>query len=208
MHFTRRSLCSLLLSGMVIFAGCTRSTNYPELVAGDVVLAIGDQFTAGTGVSARFSYPELLAASTDAKILNLARSGQSASDIMNVIKPALEGARVKLVILTIGFNDLQQGNDLRFLTSHLTEIISLLESRKIPLMLIGIPAYPYKGSKQPHPIFEKLSENYKFIYEPNAFIKVLKMPENMETPNQFNADGYRVFSESIEARLRIEGFLR
>lgn len=207
MHLTRRQLLPLLLLGMIIFSGCKRSNNYSELVAGDVVLAVGDQFTAGTGVSERFSYPELLALSTDAKILNIARAGQSAADVMNVLKPALND-RVKLVILTVGFNDLQQGQDLRFLTSYLIEIISTLERRKVPLMLIGIPALPYKGSSKPHPVFEQLAENYKFIYEPNAFITVLKTQVNMETPRQFTADGYRVFSESIEARMRAEGFLR
>lgn len=206
MRLNRRLLCALL--GIVFFSGCTRATNYPELIAGDLVLAVGDQFTAGTGSSERFSYPELLAISTDAKILNLSRAGRGAADIMNVLTPALDGGRVKLVILTVGFNDLQQGNDLRFLTGHLTDIIGMLERRKVPLMLIGIPALPYKGAGKPHPVFEKLAENYKFIYEPNAFITVLKTPGNMETPSQFTADGYRVFSESIEARMRAEGFLR
>lgn len=208
MNIDRRLLCSLFLLSMAFLSGCTRSTNYPELIAGDVVLAVGDQFTAGTGASERFSYPELLAISTNAKILNLARAGRGAADIMNVLTPALDGGRVKLVILTIGFNDLQQGNDLRFLTGHLTEIIGMLERRKVPLMLIGIPGLPYKGASKPHPVFEQLAESYKFIYEPNAFIAVVKIPENMETPRQFSADGYRVFSERIEARMRAEGFLR
>lgn len=207
MRLNRRLLCVLPLS-VVFFSGCTRPTNYPELIAGDIVLAVGDQFTAGTGTSERFSYPELLATSTDAKILNLSRAGRGAADIMSVLTPALNGGRVKLVILTVGFNDLQQGNDLRFLTGPLTEIINMLERRKVSLMLIGIPALPYKGASKPHPVFEQLAENYKFIYEPNAFIAVLKTPENMETPSQFTADGYRVFSERIEARMRAEGFLR
>lgn len=208
MNIDRRLLCSLFLLSMAFFSGCTRSTNYPELIAGDVVLAVGDQFTAGTGASERFSYPEVLAKSTNAKILNLSRAGRGAADIMNVLTPALNGGSVKLVILTVGFNDLQQENDLRFLTGHLTEVIGMLERRKVPLMLIGIPALPYKGASKPHPVFEKLVENYKFIYEPNAFITVLKTPGNMETPSQFTADGYRVFSEQIEARMRAEGFLR
>lgn len=208
MYLNRRLLYSLLLLSVIAFSGCTRTTNYPELIAGDLVLAVGDQFTAGTGASERFSYPELLALSTDAKILNIGRAGRGAADIMNVLTPALDGGRVKLVILTVGFNDLQQGNDLRFLTGHLTEIVGMLERRKVPLMLIGIPALPYKGASKPHPVFEQLAENNKFIYEPNAFISVLKTPGNMETPSQFTADGYRVFSERIEARMRAEGFLR
>ena len=171
-------------------------------------MAIGDQFTAGTGSSEKFSYPSLLAKETEATVLNLGRQGRSAGDVMSALKPALDAGRVKVVVLTIGFNDLQQGSDLRFLTGYLTEVITTLERYKVPLMLVGIPALPYKGHNKPHPVFDKLAASYKFIYEPNAFIDVLKTPENMETPSQFTADGYRVFAANIEARLRAEGFLR
>jgi lysophospholipase L1-like esterase len=169
---------------------------------------VGDQFTAGTGASERFSYPRILEKETKATILNLGQSGRGAGDVMAVLKPALNSSRVKLVVLTIGFNDLQQGSDLRFLTGYLTETISTLERYKIPLMLVAIPALPYKGASNPHPVFDQLASSYKFIYEPNAFIDVLKTPANMETPSQFTAEGYRVFASNIEVRLRKEGFLR
>ena len=76
MFITRRSLSLLLLLGVAFFAGCTRNYNYPELVAGDVVVALGDQFTAGTGASERFSYPDLLSKSTNAKVINMGRAGR------------------------------------------------------------------------------------------------------------------------------------
>ena len=128
--------------------------------------------------------------------------------MMGVLTPLLGDGRVKLVILTIGFNDLQQGSDLRFLTGYLNEVATVLERRKIPLMIVGIPALPYKGATKPHPVYEQLASNFKFVYEPNAFINVLQSPENMETPSQFTAEGYRVFAENIEARLKTEGFIR
>ena len=208
MFITRRSLSLLLLLGVAFFAGCTRNYNYPELVAGDVVVALGDQFTAGTGASERFSYPDLLSKSTNAKVINMGRAGRGAGDMMGVLTPLLGDSRVKLVILTIGFNDLQQGSDLRFLTGYLNEVATVLERQKIPLMIVGIPALPYKGATKPHPVYEQLASNFKFVYEPNAFINVLQSPENMETPSQFTAEGYRVFAENIEARLKTEGFIR
>lgn len=208
MYLTRRSLYSLLFLGVALMVGCTKTANYPELVSGDIIIALGDQFTAGTGSSERFSYPGLLAKETDATIVNLGKAGRSAGDIMAALKPALDAGRVKLVILTIGFNDLQQGSDLRFLTGYLTEAVTTLERHKVPLMVVGIPALPYKGSNNPHPVYDQLAASYKFIYEPNAFIDVLKTPANMETPSQFTAEGYRVFAANLEARLRVEGFLR
>lgn len=208
MHINRRTCYSLLLLSMTFLVACTRSYNYPELVSGDVVLTVGDQFTAGTGASARFAYPDLLAQSTNARVINLGRAGSGAADIMRVMRPALAGGRVKLVVLTIGFNDLHQGADLRFLKGYLTEAATVLDRMKIPLMLVGIPALPYKGASKPHPVYDDIAASYKLIYEPSAFIEVLKVPQNMETPAQFTADGYRVFAENIEERLRAEGFLR
>ena len=81
MFITRRSLSLLLLLGVAFFAGCTRNYNYPELVAGDVVVALGDQFTAGTGASERFSYPDLLSKSTNAKVINMGRAGRGAGGL-------------------------------------------------------------------------------------------------------------------------------
>ena len=210
MYCSRRTFQSfvLLSLGALLMVGCTKTANYSELKVDDIIVAMGDQFTAGTGSSERFSYPSLLAKETKATILNLGQPGRSAGDVMSSLKPTLDSGHVKLVVLTIGFNDLQQGSDLRFLTGYLTEVITTLERYKIPLMLVGIPALPYKGSNNPHPVFDQLAGSYKFIYEPNAFIDVLKTPGNMETPSQFTAEGYRVFAENIEARLRLEGFLR
>lgn len=208
MHISRHWLYSLVLLSTVLLVSCTRTYNYPELASGDVVVAIGDQFTAGTGSSARFAYPELLSKSTYAEVVNLGKAGRGAADVMGVLKPALEKGHVKLVILTIGFNDLQQGGDLRFLSGYLNETATTLERYKVPLMLVGIPALPYKGANAPHPVYDQLAAGYKLIYEQNAFIDVLKNTGNMETPSQFNADGYRVFAENIEARLRKEGFIR
>lgn len=208
MHTSRLWLYTLVLFSTVFLASCTKTYNYPELVSGDVVLAIGDQFTAGTGASERFSYPELLSKSTYARVMNLGKAGRGTADVMSVLKPALDAGHVKLVILTIGFNDLQQGGDIRFLSGYLNETATTLEKYKVPLMLVGIPALPYKGAGAPHPVYDQLASGYKMVYEQNAFINVLKNSANMETPSQFNADGYRVFAENIEERLRSEGFIR
>lgn len=210
MHFPRTIFSGVLVIAAIFLSGCMQATNHIELGPRDVVLAVGDQFTAGTGASSQFAYPEVLGKATKATVINLGQAGRGSADTMPVLRPILaKNKNIKLIILTIGFNDLLQGSDLRFLTGYLAEATQEIEKAGIPLMLVGIPGLPHHKDSKPHPVYSTLASNYpKLIWEPNALIKAMRDPENMETPSQFNADGYRVFAENIEARLKKEGFIR
>ena len=210
MNFQRTWIVGLLVCASMLLSSCMQDYNYPELLEGDIVIALGDQFTAGTGASTAFSYPSVLAKSTNALIINAGRAGRGSSDIMAALSPLLvEHPNVKLVILSIGFNDIQQGTDLRFLRTYISEVILLLEKHKIPMILVGMPKLPYKAGASAHPIYELLaSSGERVMYEPRAFTSVLNTQANLETPSQFTATGYRVLAENIEARMKKEGFIR
>ena len=115
----------------------------------------------------------------------------------------------RLVIVSLGYNDIIKGVDPRFVTSAFVELFREAQKAKVPVLLVGIPKLPYtKGNDKPTALFEELGANNHIIYEREAFAAVLREAENMESGNQFNADGYRVFAEELEARLRKEGFIR
>ena len=190
--------------------GCFSNYRYAELGAEDVVLAVGDQFTSGGNVSESFRYTSVLGKSTSAKILNLGQSGASVMSTVPILKSGLSNyTNVRLIIVNVGYNDMLRGVDSRFVTAAFMELFREAQRANVPLLLVGIPTLPYvKGRDKPSALFEELGSDPHVIYERDVFSMVLKDAANMESGNQFNADGYRVFAEGMEARLRKEGFIR
>lgn len=205
-----RYLYIFVAASAMLLAGCFANYHHAELGPNDVVLALGDQFTSGGNVSESFRYTTVLGQNTNARIVNLGRSGAMVADAIPVLRENLaKHPNTRLVIVSLGYNDIIKGVDPRFVMSAFVELFREAQKAKVPVLLVGIPKLPYtKGNDKPTALFEELGANNHIIYEREAFAAVLREAENMESGNQFNADGYRVFAEELEARLRKEGFIR
>ena len=206
----RRFYLFAAAASALLLTACFANYHHAELGLNDVVLAIGDQFTAGGNVSESFRYTTVLSKNTNAQVINLGRSGAVVADAIPVLRANLaKYPTTRLVIVNIGYNDMLKGVDPRFVMAAFMELFREAQKAKVPLLLVGIPKLPYtKGNDKPSALFEEMGSDSHIIYEREAFSKVMRDAENMESGNQFNADGYRVFAEEMEARLRKEGFIR
>ena len=203
MHIFKIFVGSVILA--LTLSGCMNDYNYSELDDSEIVIAVGDSFTAGAGTSANLTYPSVLGRLITQPMMTISSADATAADLVKPLMPYYDNPKVKLIILMAGFNDLNRGADLRYTTAAFTEIVKNAEKHKIAVMIIGMPS---PSTYEVHPFYYEIGAKLPVIFEANALVDVLKKESYRETPSKLNADGYRALAEKIEARLRKEGLIR
>jgi acyl-CoA thioesterase I len=114
------------------------------------ILALGDSLTAGLGLDQAFSFPSRLEQALKAKgqdvvVMNAGVSGDTAAQGAARLDWALT-SDVDAVIVELGANDALRGLDPAQAETALTEIVSKLQARKLPVLLAGMLAPPNLGA--------------------------------------------------------------
>ena len=116
------------------------------------VIAFGDSLFAGYGLDPRDSYPEKLenalrAKGVNADIINAGVSGDTTAAGLNRLEFTLaaQDAPPALFILELGGNDLLRGIPTDQTRANLAKMLTVLQERKVPVLLMGMRAPPNYG---------------------------------------------------------------
>lgn len=145
------------------------------------ILAFGDSLFAGYNVAKEDAYPAKLEAALraqgiNAKVTNAAVSGDTTAAGLQRLTFTLNSLErtPDLAILELGGNDLLRGLAPAETRKNLSEVLSELSQRKIPVLIMGMRAPPNLGAdfqRQFDAIYPDLAEQYDaalvpFLYEP------------------------------------------
>ena len=205
-----------LLGGALVLSTLVSCAEYrfPELRKEESIVAIGDDYTLGVGASAAYSYPSVLSNLLNRKVINAGRRGMFSVDASKALLDALqqaanEGTPAKLAIVMVGYQDLNKKTDPRYFQEGLYNVLSLSNSRKIPVILVGTNV---GRNTEPHPVYASLASQFPIVvYMPYAFMSVSKGSGDKnvsDVDGEMGADGYRQLAENLEKTIRKEGFLR
>ncbi|WP_375290240.1 arylesterase [Qipengyuania sp.] len=118
------------------------------------ILAFGDSLFAGYGVGKEASYPAQLQAQLrqggiNAEIANAGVSGDTSAAGLQRLAFTLDAQPQppELVILELGANDMLRGLDPEETRANLTAMLDELQSRGIPVLLMGMRAPPNYGAE-------------------------------------------------------------
>ena len=115
------------------------------------IVALGDSLTAGYLLGPDEGFPEVLeralheAGHENVKVANAGVSGDTTTGGLARLGWAL-GANADAVIVELGANDALRGVDPAITRENLTEIVSRLKTRGLPVLLAGMYAPPNLGS--------------------------------------------------------------
>jgi lysophospholipase L1-like esterase len=148
-----RSICALIVAGAVL-AACMQPISpaaepMPEIPGAPRLLALGDSYTIGQGVSEQARWPTQLAARLREQGIAIgepqivARTGWTTDDLAGELNRLAPGSRYDLVSLLIGVNDQYGGRDAeqyrpRF-RALLQRAIELAGGRAARVIVISIP---------------------------------------------------------------------
>lgn len=114
------------------------------------ILALGDSLTAGLGLGPTEAFPARLEAALkakghDVKVINAGVSGDTAADGAARLEWAL-AEPVDVVIVELGANDALRGLPVAQAEQALDQLLTVLDQRKLPVLLAGMKAPPNMGA--------------------------------------------------------------
>jgi acyl-CoA thioesterase I len=180
-------------------AGAARTVTGPERR----ILAFGDSLFAGYGVDEDQSYPARLEAAlrrqgVNARVTNAGASGDTTAAGLQRIEFVLDGLEQvpDLAIVELGGNDLLRGISPPETRENLAAILSELQERGIPVLLMGLRAPPNLGDiyvEDFDAIYPELAERYGAALVPFFLEPVYDQPKLMQL------DRVHPTAEGIEA---------
>jgi acyl-CoA thioesterase I len=115
-----------------------------------VIACFGDSLTAGHGVAAGHTYPDVLQTVLDSRgyhyrVLNFGVSGDTTKDGVNRLQNVL-AAHPAIVVVEFGGNDVLRGLPITATRANLDRIVATLQHAGIKVALAGITLPPNYGS--------------------------------------------------------------
>ena len=107
------------------------------------VYVVGDSISAGIGSGER-CWPEVLAASTALRVVNLAEPGATTQSALDQIPRIAESNAV--VLLEIGGNDLLDRKDAATFETHLDKLVSVLRANGHAVATFELPLFPFQNA--------------------------------------------------------------
>lgn len=201
--FWWRSLTATLLL-LQLLSACSRSAAVPSLprLASDArILAFGDSLTAGNGASKEQAYPAQLSQLIGREVINAGIPGETTEGGLSRFADTLDEHAPQLVILCEGGNDMLRRQSRETMRSNLAAMLRELRSRKIPVVLLGVPAPALMGL-EPEPAYEALAKEFQIPLLADTLSEILG--DNSLKADQIhpNAAGYRQLAEAIAELLR------
>ena len=104
-----------------------------------------------------------------------------------------------------GGNDFLRNHKPTLTEQNLSEMIRIVQSKQIPLLLIGVPAKSLFSDS--HELYHRVAEKHGVVLEDELIANQLRSPSLKSDAIHFNKEGYRKMAESIVELLKDKGAL-
>jgi len=188
-----KSLLVIVVLSYVIYL--LQPTRYPitnRIPSGETVVAFGDSLTYGIGAAKNMSYPAQLSELIGEKVINLGVPGDTTTDALNRIDQLIE-QDPRIVLLTLGGNDLKNGVDKEIAFNNLRTIIHNAQESGA-LVIIGGIDIPLFGRGFADD-YRKLAKDTRSVLLPNVFEGIMGNHQLMADSIHPNDKGYKIMAE-------------
>ena len=201
----------LLAALLSLLAACGGQRAEP-LPPGSGVLALGDSLTAGYGLDPEQAWPALLAARTGWQIVNGGVSGDQTADALARLPALMDAHAPKLVLVTLGGNDMLRKLPEAQTRGNLARILALTGSRGAQPVLLATPRPSGAGvvfqRLSAAPFYAEIARERKVPLIEDAIAEVLSDPDLKLDQLHPNAEGQRVLADKLFDALRKLGYVR
>ena len=170
-----------------------------------VIVCFGDSLTAGLGLDAGQSYPDLLQQELDAhgyryRVVNMGVSGETTQDGLARLRMVLE-EKPSIVVLEFGANDGLRGQPVANMERNLSAMINTVQKAGARVLLAGITLPPNYGVDYIHrfdAVFRDLAARYKVPLIPFLLVNVAGNARLMQRDGLHpNAEGTRIVAATV-----------
>ena len=192
---------------LAVYVGYRHFTSAPPVKnprpAGENILCFGDSLTYGTGASQGMDYPSQLSRRIGRPVINAGIPGDTTSTALARLERDVLERSPRIVLITLGGNDLKNRQDRDQAFRNLKTIITTIQGRGA-LVIVGgldIPGWGRGFQEQ----YRKVCEETGAVLVPDALKGLLGNPEKMSDAIHPNDAGYGImagyFHEAIKPYL-------
>ncbi|AIT08671.1 GDSL family lipase [Candidatus Francisella endociliophora] len=156
---------------------------------GQTIVAFGDSLTAGYGVDKAENYPALLSKMINQPVINMGISGETTAQALQRVNSVI-AQDPKIVLITLGGNDLKKNTPASEAFYNLKEIVDKLQDHGA-LVVIGGIDFPYY-SKDYADDYIKFAKDNGCLLVPNILDGLFGHSDLMVDRVHPNAKGYTI----------------
>ena len=185
------------------------SISYKQNGRVPVIVAFGDDLTAGVGAGKGESYPDQLAQMLGVEVINAGRSGETSDKAKRRIDTVLQKYRPDIVLIGVGWRDLQTGRRRSKLKDNLIAIVKKVKEKGALPLVIGFPDPDLIDMmiSSDLDLFDEAARKGGGRHIPDVFGPVLEEEELKSDETHPNAKGYRKAAKTIRKYLEEEMLL-
>jgi len=183
----------VFLLGCFLFTSCVGSETV--VLSGENIICFGDSLTYGTGAARNKSYPAQLSEMIDQPIINAGIPGNTTADGLERLETDVLERSPRIVLITLGGNDLKNGVRKDIAYKNLKEIIEAIQEEGGLVILGGVKFIILdKGYGE---MYKKLAKETDIILIPNILSGLIGKDKYMSDPIHPNAAGYEIMAKKF-----------
>jgi len=163
--------------------------------SGENIICFGDSLTYGTGASSGMDYPTQLSKMIGKPIINAGIPGNTTSDGLQRLKDDVLSQSPKIVMITLGGNDLKNGMSKDAAFSNLNKIIRQIQE-KGALVIIGGVDIPFMG-RGFGKAYQDLAKETGAVLIPNVLEGIMGKSDLMSDSIHPNDKGYTLMAQKF-----------
>ena len=189
--------CALLAA---VLANACGKAPARQPTAGTQIICFGDSLTAGTGASEGMDYPSQLSRRIGRKVINAGVAGDTTADGLARIEADVLLQSPRLVLITLGGNDLKNRMSKDVAFENLRQIVTLIHDAGAVAIIggIDIPLYGRGFAAA----YKKLAEDTGPVLIGDILADILGNRALMSDPIHPNDAGYTVMAERFHKAIQ------
>ncbi len=162
---------------------------------GDVVVALGDSLTYGTGAQRGEDWPSIVSRRCNCTIINKGVPGETSAEAYERLESDVLALDPKIVIVELGGNDILQRLPREQMFQNLRQIVDEIQDSGAMVVILGLNGFPLGGDLASG--YSQLARETGSIYVPNILGGIFSNPKLKSDQLHPNAAGYEVMANKI-----------
>jgi acyl-CoA thioesterase-1 len=180
-----------IIAGYLIFSSSPDITK--SIPSGENIICFGDSLTYGTGASAEMDYPSQLSKMIGREVINAGIPGDTTKDALERLKADVLLKSPRIVLITLGGNDLKNKVPKDVAFANLKTIIEAIQDTGA-LVIVGgidIPLFGRGFDRE----YARVCDLTGAVFIPNIYEHIFGHQNLMSDPIHPNDRGYQIMAE-------------
>jgi acyl-CoA thioesterase-1 len=167
----------------------------PVTLSGKNIICFGDSLTFGTGAPSDKSYPAQLAEMIGQPVINSGIPGDTTASALQRLEQDVLAKSPRIVLITLGGNDMKNGIDKKAAFTNLKEIIEAIQAKDSLVVIGGVKMLFWDRGYEAE--YEKLADETGALLIPNVLKGLVGHNDLMSDTIHPNAAGYEIMAKKF-----------